>query len=77
VEQDIIERFIEECCFTNSSCTVSSSDLWQAFKTWAGDSGEYVGTQTAFGRRITAKGFERGKSSRTYYHGIGLLTQGS
>jgi len=77
VEQDVTEQFIDECCMINSNCTVFASDLWQAFKTWAGDNGEHVGTQTAFGKRIVAKGFSRGKSSRSYYRGLGLLTLGT
>jgi putative DNA primase/helicase len=74
-ESDVIERFLEECTIKKLNAKVKASELYQEFKRWAEENGEPGMTGTAFGRRMTEKGFKKRKSmGYTCYQGIGLLS---
>ena len=70
-ESDVIGQFIEECCETGSDLTAGATELFELFKSEVG--GKW--TQTAFGKSLVARGFEKGrggKPKRTIYHGIAI-----
>ena len=72
-ESDAVGRFIEERCVTGEYATGRAKSLFAAFKAWADETGEQIVTATAFGRRLTERGFRRDKDERGIcYSGIGL-----
>jgi putative DNA primase/helicase len=70
-EMDVVEAFIEECCIRESKAKVQAKTLYQAYREWASDNGQYMMNSTKFGREI-GKRFEKLKSSGIYYRGLGL-----
>lgn len=72
VESDVIGGFIDEMCETGPGLEVSAGDLYHAFRKWAKDNGEYELSQTAFGKRISERGFGERKSSTKYRTGLRL-----
>lgn len=76
-EQDILGAFFEECCVMGEEYRVKAGDLWEEYKCWAEQGGEYRLTQTALGRRLADRGLkkEHGKLGN-YWVGIGLLARG-
>ena len=74
-EMDILASFLAECCMLRPDAQTAASELYKAFKGFQEQSGEYVLTQNAFGRRLTEKGFTRSRpgSGRVVWVGIGLM----
>ncbi|WP_025322274.1 phage/plasmid primase, P4 family [Deferrisoma camini] len=72
--EDVIGRFLSECCVTGEGLWCYASDLYHAYERWA-EGAEAVMSQAKFGRAMTALGFRRGKSAvggKTTYEGVGL-----
>lgn len=57
-ESDTIGAFLDEECELSGSYDTQASSLYTAYVRWAKDNGEYAITATAFGRRLTERGFE-------------------
>jgi putative DNA primase/helicase len=73
-DSDTIGAFIEEACAPGGE--VRASELYQAFRKWADENGEYVLTNTAFGRRLEDRGLVTRKSHGTKIRiGIHLTTE--
>lgn len=66
VESDVLGAFIEECCELGGY-EEQASLLYRAYRKWAEDNGEYVLTNTAFGRRLEDRGITWRKSHGTKY----------
>lgn len=47
--EDSIERWMKECCSKEKSGTATATDLYESWKSWADQNGEYAGSQ----RRLT------------------------
>ena len=58
---DVVGRFIEECCETGAQLDVASGELWEGYVAWCEANGEKYGTEQAFGRQLTGRGFEATK----------------
>ncbi len=58
-EEDLPQRFIEECCVKEEDAQETSSVLWKAYMGWCKANGETYGTSTSFGRALTRLGFPR------------------
>jgi putative DNA primase/helicase len=71
-DSDVIGSFLDDCCDLAPTIEVSATDLYQAFKRWAKDNGEYELSQTAFGRRLDERGFSVRKSGVKYRQGLRL-----
>lgn len=74
-EMDILGQFFEACCVQESKVTTPAADLYNTYKQWAEQGGEHPITQTAFGRRLGERGFEKSRNSttdRSQWKGIGL-----
>jgi putative DNA primase/helicase len=56
-ESDTIAAFIEDCCEVDGAYTEPGGKLYQAYTRWAKDNGEYVITNTKFGRDLTDRGY--------------------
>ena len=74
-DMDFIGQFLEECTETGDYFSASAGKLYHAFRAWSEQRGErHSINQTAFGLRMTARGFE--KSHNRYgwwYSGIKIL----
>jgi putative DNA primase/helicase len=78
-EMDVLAAFLEDRCVVDPNATVGATPLWNAYQEWCRETGEYAGTQTAFGRRLRERGFESGrhpKNRKKEWRGIGLLYPG-
>jgi putative DNA primase/helicase len=77
-EMDVLAAFIDDRCVVAPNAEATAKDLWGAWKSWADEAGEHVGTQKAFGGRLTERGFESFKftsgpyKDRKGWRGIGL-----
>ena len=71
-EMDLLAQFIEECCILNSNAVTRAADLYASYTKWV--SADSI-TQHEFGRRLTERGFTRGKATggARVWRGIGLI----
>jgi P4 family phage/plasmid primase-like protien len=73
-EQDIIERFLCECCVRQPWAKIKVSTLYEAYGTWSGD--KYT-TQPEFNDRMRAKGYASERETKGYmWQGVGLYVPG-
>ena len=71
---DVIGYFIEDCCTTGPDASVTTKDLYTAYRQWALDSGHKALSKIGFSRYI-AKRFESGRDMKARgFLGIGLLS---
>jgi putative DNA primase/helicase len=77
-EQDVLGAFIQERCIVGNAYDAPTNDLYRAYSEWAQQSGEYVISKNAFGRRMTDRGFklEHARSGDRRI-GVGLLADQS
>lgn len=76
-EMDILGQFLSDCCVIRANVRVSVKDLYEQYKDWCKETGEYETTQRKFNRRLEERGFIKkrsGKGGNTEFHGIGLLS---
>ncbi len=72
-EMDTLAAFLFERCVIEPGASVGATDLFDAYKTWCGDSNESAGTQKTFGRKMGERGFEKKRTKAGMeYRGIGL-----
>ncbi len=73
-EQDVLGRFVEECCVVDPAAKAQATPLYQAYRAWCEANGEHALNLTNFGTELTERGFEKGKSRVGITRlGIGLL----
>lgn len=70
-EMDVIEAFISECCVLDSRGKVKAKTLYQSYREWASDNGQYMMSNTKFGREMSKK-FVKLQSNGIYYLGLDL-----
>jgi putative DNA primase/helicase len=73
-EMDLMAGFTTERCLTGSGYQVSAKALYGDYVAWATENHETPMSQTAFGRRMAERGFERFRDGggAKWYRGIGL-----
>jgi putative DNA primase/helicase len=72
-EQDVIGQFIEECCVISENAQARAGELWTTFKEWTSENGFHQGTSTAFGRKLSERGFRKSRDGKGFiYQGIGV-----
>ena len=72
-DSDVMQRFLDECCFRGEGFSSRSRALYQAFVKWANSTGDPSMNETAFGRRMREKGFEKRHTERgSVYSGIAV-----
>jgi putative DNA primase/helicase len=70
-EMDQLGQFITDSCVEGESLEFPVSTLYAAYKDWAEKGGEKALTQTAFGRKLRERGFEKRETSRgNVYKGL-------
>lgn len=86
MESDLLAQWLSERTITREGATTPAKDLYQDFCTWATENGHNTRamknggggpiSMTAWGRRMTEKGFDKlPNTSRKVYIGIGLLSK--
>ncbi len=75
-EQDSLAEWIaQECHVGNTQFRCQAMSLYANYKAWAEQNGEYVWSQTRFGRALKERGIDKsrdGATRRTIYIGIAL-----
>ncbi|WP_273378247.1 phage/plasmid primase, P4 family [Symbiobacterium thermophilum] len=72
-EMDVLGEFIAEECRVSQSVQVLAKDLYEAWKRWCEDNGEFAGTAKRFGMKLRERGFVAEKrNGKTYYVGLTL-----
>lgn len=75
-ESDMLATFLEQRCLVNPYTHVRSSDLFDAWRDWAKAEGVEAGSQTAFSRQLTERGYDKDRTMHgVIWRGIGLLTE--
>ncbi|MEW4150061.1 phage/plasmid primase, P4 family [Bacillus thuringiensis] len=74
-EMDAIEAFIEECCECEVQGKVQAKTLYQIYRDWASENGQYMMSNTKFGREMGKKFHKYKGSDGNYYTGIELLEE--
>ena len=70
---DSIECFIEECCIKAPQFRVQAKALFNEYKNWASENGQYMMSSTKFGREMGKKFNKLKTDGAIHYTGIRLL----
>ncbi|EAC6446954.1 DNA primase [Listeria monocytogenes] len=71
-EMDVITAFIEDCCETGENKQINAKTLYETYREWAKDNGQYLMSSTKFGKEMGLK-FEKKRSKKGYkYTGVCL-----
>jgi putative DNA primase/helicase len=70
----ILALFVKECCVEHAAAEVTSSDLYSAYKEWAGSEAM---NKVEFGKRLREKGYRPGRGGKGIrtWEGIGLIDE--
>lgn len=63
-ESDVFGDFLEECCTVGTDRFASSSALYNAYREWSKAAGEEAVTKTAFGKKLTERGFDARRTNQ-------------
>jgi putative DNA primase/helicase len=74
-EEDLVAAFIRDRCATGPGCEEPAGLLFKAFKGWCEEQGEKGMSATAFGRRLSERGFVVSKRAhgKRFRNGIRLM----
>jgi putative DNA primase/helicase len=64
-DMDVLGEFVNTWCIEDAKTSSGASRIYDMYKNWAEDGGEYVMSQTAFGRQLGERGFIKERCSRT------------
>jgi putative DNA primase/helicase len=64
-EMDVLAAFLGDCCLRGEEEEESAGELWDAWKKWAEEVGEQIGTRKRFGGRLAERGFLNHRDSKT------------
>ncbi|EAG5019689.1 DNA primase [Listeria monocytogenes] len=71
-EMDVITAFIEDCCDVREGEKVNAKKMYETYRDWAKENGQYLMSSTKFGKEIGMK-FEKKRDKKGYkYTGICL-----
>lgn len=70
--EDVVRRFIAECCTTTPAVSARARDLYERYRAWADEAGEHPMTQRRFGDRLAQAGFRKERSGGIVRRGIAL-----
>jgi putative DNA primase/helicase len=76
-ESDVFAAWLDECCVVQANTKHAAGDLYANYKRWAAGNAERELTQTEFGKRMAARGFEktRGHGGLRLWVGVTLPIQ--
>lgn len=73
-EQDLIGRWLAECCRLSPSLETSSKEIYPNYKQWCIDNGLRPASNVSLGRRLSERGFYgRPSNGKTLWAGLGLI----
>jgi putative DNA primase/helicase len=70
--EDIFGRFVADCCVVNKSTAVKFAELYERFKKWADDGGEFLLSKRGVGAWLEENGFEKYSANGRWYRGMAL-----
>lgn len=71
-EMDVLGEFISDCCFLADGISARSTDLYDAYTTWAEAMGERPLSQRRFGTNLRERGLEKRRSNGIWWAGVGI-----
>jgi putative DNA primase/helicase len=71
-EQDVLGRFVNECCLTGQAYRVKFSSLFESLEAYCNDNGDNLPSRKFVGMYLKDKGFEDQHSGTRWYLGIAL-----
>lgn len=72
-EMDLLGSWIDECCICLASVDTRAGLLYDNYKEWCEDNGEYVASARMFGMKLSERGYTRtSKTAGAFYVGIAL-----
>ena len=71
-DMDPVGQFINNRCVLDTQIETKSSDLWGAYKTWAENNNEHVGTSQKFYKEMNSKFEKVRRSDGSYLVGVSL-----
>ncbi|MBC1420097.1 phage/plasmid primase, P4 family, partial [Listeria fleischmannii] len=74
-EMDVITAFIEDCCETGEDKNIKAKVLYETYRDWAKDNGQYVMSNTKFGKEIALKFSKKKAKTGFKYEGITLNSE--
>lgn len=72
--EDLLGRFIEDCCCLQPQAEVSARDIYAKYKNWCTQATMPVWSQKVFGEELSTRFQKRHARAGAVYMGIGLLT---
>ncbi len=70
MDEDVVGRFLESCCEVADGLRIEASVIYRSYVEWCKANGEYSLSGTAFGKKLTSKGFGKIKASRVIRTGL-------
>lgn len=74
-EQDVLGRFVADCCLTGNSYRVRFGDFYERFEAWCNDSGDNAPSRKFTGEWLKESGFRDKHSTVRWYLGIALRAE--
>lgn len=71
-DQDVVQRFLTDCCVFQNTSEIRALVLYNAFLHWCEEEGEVVRSQMRFGIVLAQKGYQKRRSSGIRWIGIAL-----
>ena len=76
-DEDIVGRFIADCCVAGPAVTVIFGQLYSAIEVWCEDVGEDVPSKKFVGRYLQHQAYTKVKGRPVAYQGAGLKAKGA
>jgi putative DNA primase/helicase len=76
-EMDTFQAFIEDTLIVEESCRSRASALYETYKKWCEQTGEFCQKQRWVGQRLTDLGYQKSKGTNgmRFWDGLGIKTQ--
>lgn len=72
-EQDVLGRFLADCCAVVPAASAGATKLYQSYLEWCRAVGEHAVSQTRFGRSLGERGFQSDRTKTgVIWRGIGI-----
>jgi putative DNA primase/helicase len=66
-EMDVLGGFLKDCCVQKKDSSVRTGQLYQAYKSWSENNGEYALSQHKLAGVLLERGFKPGRTGRRRY----------
>lgn len=70
--EDVVRRFIDECCMIDQALSARAGDLYARYRVWADDTGEHPMSQRRFGDRLAQAGYRKERSGGIVWRGLSV-----